>query len=205
MTDIIRTIRTNREWDTILKEEANCKGISINCLLNQIIERYVFSYRFIDVFPCLVVPSEMIKGLLDGLTEQQLIKEGESAGSFVPKHSLFLKGLTPNLEDIMLCMENMVSQHSNWYQFKCHKTNGKITMLLRHHLGRKWSIYLQAYYIALFKKLINVSITSEIGENSLAIMLPNSIKINNNHNGLEQVQVNNHKATINNSVKKNKF
>ena len=200
MTDIIRTIRTNREWDTILKDEANSRGISINCLLNQIIERHVFSYRFIDVFPCLVVPCEMIKGLLDGLTEEQLIKEGDAAGSFIPKHSLFLKGLTPSLENVMLCMENNVSQHSNWYQFQCHKINGRVTMLLRHQLGRKWSIYLEAYYAALFKKLINVTITSEIGENSLAIKLTKSIKINNNHNGLEQVQ--NHNTATNNTVTK---
>ena len=191
LTDIIRTIRTNREWDTILKDEAYSRGISINCLLNQIIERYVFSYRFIDVFPCLVVPREMIKGLLDGLTEEKLIEEGNAAGSFIPKHSLFLKGLTPSLEDIMLCMENNVSQHSNWYQFQCNKINGRITMLLRHQLGRKWSVYLQAYYLALFNKLINVKIKSEIGENSLAIKLPKSIKINNNHKSLEQVQVQN--------------
>ena len=200
MTDIIRTIRTNREWDTILKDEANSRGISINCLLNQIIERHVFSYRFIDVFPCLVVPCEMIKGLLDGLTEEQLIKEGDAAGSFVPKHSLFLKGLTPSREDVMLRMENNVSEHSNWYQFQCQKINGRVTMLLRHQLGRKWSIYLEAYYAALFKKLINVPITSEIGENSLAIKLPKSIKINNNHNGLEQVQ--NHNTATNNTVTK---
>ena len=202
MTDIIRTIRTKREWDSILKDEANSRGISTNCLLNQIIERYVMSYRFIDVFPCLVVPCEMVKGLLNGLTDEQLIKEGDAAGSFIPKHSLFLKGLTPNLDDVMLCMENMVSQHSNWYQFQCQKINGRVTMLLRHQLGRKWSVYLQAYYSALFKKLINLAIKSEIGANSLAIILPKSIKINNNHNGLEQVKVNNHNATINNSVKK---
>jgi hypothetical protein len=195
LTDIIRTIRTNREWDTILKDEANTQGISINCLFNQIIERYVMTYRFIDVFPCLVIPCEMVKGLLDGLTDEQLIKEGNTAGSFIPKHSLFLKGLTPNLEEIVLCMENMVSQHSNWYQFQCNKMNGRVTMLLRHQLGRKWSIYLQAYYSALFKKLTNVTITSEIGENSLAIMLPKSIKLNNNHNGLEQIQVQNHNTT----------
>ncbi|KON30278.1 hypothetical protein AC477_05095 [miscellaneous Crenarchaeota group-1 archaeon SG8-32-1] len=202
MTDIIRTIRTNREWDTILKDEANTRGISINCLLNQIIERYVFSYRFIDVFPCLVLPCEMVKGLLEGLTDEQLIKEGQSAGSFIPKHSLFLKGLIPDLDTIMLCMENNVSQHSNWYQFQCHKINGRITMLLRHQLGRKWSIYLQAYYSALFKKLINLQIKSEIGENSLAIKLPKSIKLNTNNNGLEQVQVQNHSSPKNNSLKK---
>lgn len=193
MSDVIRTVRTNGDFDSILREEAEKLGISINCLLNQIIERYVFSYRFIDVFPFLVIPSQMIRGLINGLSEEQLKKEGYSAGSFIPKHCLFLKGMTPNLKDIILCMEKMESQHSNWYQFQCQNINDKITMLLRHRLGKKWSIYLSAYYTALFKKLIDVSIKSEIGENSLAIILPKSIKINNNSNGLEQVKVQNKK------------
>ena len=193
MSDVVRTIRTRGDFDCILRKDAKKLGISINCLLNQIIERYVMSYRFIDVFPCIVIPGEMIRGLLDGLSEDQLKKEGYAAGSFIPKHNLFLKGMNPNLEDIILCMENMVSQHSNWYQFQCQTINDRLTMLLRHRLGKKWSIYLNAYYTALFKKLINVSIKSEIGENSLAIILPKSVKINNNNNGLEQVQAQNHK------------
>lgn len=188
MSDVIRTIRTREEFDNTLREEAKKRGISINSLLNQIIERYVISYRFIDVFPCLVIPSEMIRGLLNGLSEDQLKKEGDTAGSFIPKHSLFLKGLTPNLEDIILCMENMLSQHSHWYQFQCQNMNGRLTMLLRHRLGEKWSIYLEAYYTALFRTLLNISIKSEIGENSLAITLPKSIKINNGNNKLDQVQ-----------------
>ncbi len=193
MSDVIRTIRTNEDFDSILREEAEKFGISINCLLNQIIERYVFSYRFIDVFPFLVIPSEMIRGLINGLSEEQLKKEGNSAGSFIPKHCLFLKGMTTTLEDVLVCMEKMESQHSNWYQFQRQNINGKIIILLRHRLGKKWSIYLSAYYNALFKKLIDVPIKSEIGENSLAIILPKSVKISNNNNGLDQVKVQNNK------------
>lgn len=191
MSDVIRTIRTKGDFDDVLREEAKKFGISINSLLNQIIERYVLSYRFIDVFPCLVIPSEMIRGLLNGLSEDQLKEEGYAAGSFIPKHSLFLKGMTPNLEDVILCMENMLSQHSHWYQFQCQTINGRMTMLLRHRLGEKWSIYLNSYYTALFKKLLDITIKSEIGENSLAIILPKSVKINNGNNKLDQVQ--NHK------------
>jgi hypothetical protein len=83
----------------------------------------------------------------------------------------------------------MESQHSNWYQFQRQNINGKITILLRHRLGKKWSIYLNAYYNALFKKLIDVPIKFEIGENSLAIILPKSVKISNNNNALDQVKV----------------
>jgi hypothetical protein len=135
----------------------------------------------------------MIRGLINGLSEEQLKKEGNSAGSFIPKHCLFLKGMTTTLEDVLVCMEKMESQHSNWYQFQRQNINGKITILLRHRLGKKWSIYLSAYYNALFKKLIDVPIKSEIGENSLAIIFPKSVKISNNNNGLDQVKVQNNK------------
>lgn len=179
MSNVIRTIRTNCEFDKTIKEEAKKQGISINSLINQIIERYVITYRFIDTFPSLIIPSEIITGWLDGMTEEHIIKIGKHAGSFVPKHSLFLSGATLNLDTILSTMEKKVGQHSNWYQFQSQENNGRINLLLRHNLGRKWSTYLSAYYSALFEDILNISIKFQIGDNSLAIMLPKTIKQSN--------------------------
>ena len=177
--DVILTIRTKSESDSVIREEAKKRGVSINSLINQIFERYVITYRFIDSFPCLIIPSEIITGWLDGMTEEHIIKIGKHAGSFVPKHSLFLSGATPNLDTILSTMEKKVGQHSNWYQFQSQENNGKINLLLRHNLGRKWSTYLSAYYSALFEDILNISIKFQIGDNSVAIMFPKTIKQSN--------------------------
>ena len=184
LEDVIRTIRTKSEIDSVIREEAKKGGVSINSLINQIFERYVITYRFIDSFPCLIIPSEIVRELFAGMTEKHLINLGNFAGSFVPKHSLFLSGATPNLDTILSTMEKKAGQHSNWYQFQSQENNGRINLLLRHNLGRKWSTYLSAYYSALFEDILNISIKFQIGDNSLAIMFPKTIK---QANGPEKV------------------
>ena len=182
MSHVTRSIRIKKEFEYELREEAKKCGISFNSLINQILEKYIITYKLIEKFPCMVIPQQMIKKCLDRLTEDFIAGEGTMAGSYVPKHGLFLNKMSPTLENILSVMEKRVSQHSNWYQFQSLKNNGKINLLLRHNLGRKWSTYLKAYYSTLFKELLNMNIKSEIGENSLEILIPKTIKPNNNNN-----------------------
>ncbi|MFC1803034.1 hypothetical protein ACFL0D_03595 [Thermoproteota archaeon] len=43
---VTRSFRVNKEWDEILHEEAQWRGISVSALLDQIVRRYVVSDRF---------------------------------------------------------------------------------------------------------------------------------------------------------------
>lgn len=195
MSTVNRSIRINKECDDELKKEAKNRGISLNSLVKQIIEKYVTTYKLIETFPCLIIPHEMIKGWLDGLTEDFIIGKGTKAGSYVPKHGLFLNKMSPNLDNILWVMEKRAGQHSNWYQFQYQKNNGQLNLLLRHNLGRKWSAYLNAYYSTLFKELLNMNIESEIGEKSLEIFLnetnkpKNGKNINNSNNGFNKIAI----------------
>ncbi|MEJ2114161.1 MAG: hypothetical protein P8X62_10890 [Flavobacteriaceae bacterium] len=201
MANVIRTIRTSNENDEIIREEAKKQGVSMNSLINQIIEKYVTTYRLIESFPCLIIPCEMVKGWLDGMAEDFIFGEGAIAGSFVPKHGLFLNKMTPNLENVLFAMEKRVGQHSNWFQLQRYKANGKLNLLLRHNLGKKWSIFLNAYYTTLFEELLKIKVETEVGEKSLEIIIPEPIKLNNfnngknGHNGIEigRIQINNNK------------
>ena len=55
--DIVLTIRTKGEYDNIIREEAKTRGVSLNSLINQIIEKHIVTYRFVDSFPCLIITS----------------------------------------------------------------------------------------------------------------------------------------------------
>jgi len=179
LADVIRTLRIKKKYDAVITEEAKKSGASVNSFFNQLLDRYVMTFRFIDVFPCLIIPSEMVRGLLENVTEEKIIKEGKAAGSYIPKHSLFLEEKEQTIDNILLIMEKVMIQHSNWYQFNSQTTNGKTKLLLRHKLGKNWSIYLNAYYQTLFKQLFNITIKSEIGKDSLAITFTKNTKTNN--------------------------
>ena len=170
LADVIRTLRISKENDSVIVEGAKKDGFSINSFYNHLLNRYVNTFRFIDVFPCLVVPSKFVRELLDELPEDKIIKIGKNLGSYMPKHSLFLNGKTPTIDNVLESMKT-TCQNSNWYQFNSQTTNGKLKLLLRHKLGKNWSIYLKSYYQTLFKQLFKTTIKSEIGEDSIVITI----------------------------------
>ena len=174
MADVIRTLRIKKEYDQIVNEEAKKGGVSVNSFFNQLLSRYILTYRFVNLLPCLIIPCEIVKEFLEVIPEEKISKAAIIAGSYLPKHSLFLKGKDPTLNNVLELMEQATSHHSNWYQFNSQTNNGKTKLLLRHNLGKKWSIYLNSYYKTLFKQLFNIIIKTEIGEDSLAFKLPHA-------------------------------
>jgi hypothetical protein len=177
--DSVLTIRTKGEFDNILREEAKTRGVSLNSLINHIFEKHIVTYRFVDSFPCLIIPSQIVKELIDGTSEKHLIDVATFAGSVIPKESLFLSGLTKNLDNVLFCMEKKVGRYSNWYQLECDYRDDSVSLLLRHNLGRKWSIFLSSYYSMLFKEMLNISIRTEIENNSVTIIFQKPIEHNN--------------------------
>jgi len=117
-----------------------------------------------------VLPCEFVREFLDELLEDKIIKMGKNLGSYVPKHSLFLNGKTPTIDNVLEKMKTK-SQNSKWYQFNSQTTNGKLKLLLRHKLGKNWSTYLNSYYQTLFKQLLKTTIKLEIGEDSIVITI----------------------------------
>ena len=101
---------------------------------------------------------------------------GNLAGSAIPKQSLFLSGLSKELDNILFCMEKKVGQYSNWYKYECDYSHNNVNLLLLHNLGKKWSIFLSSYYSILFKELLNISIKTEIEKNSVTIIFQKPIE-----------------------------
>ena len=173
MESQVRTLRISREFDQIIKEDTKKDGVSINSFFNRLLEKYLMIYRHIDCFPCMIIPSEIIKEFLAEIPETKIIKTAKKMGTYVPKHELFLEGKDPNLENVLEFMEKGVSNHSNWYQFNAQSNNGNTKLLLRHNLGKNWSIFLDTYHKTMFKQLFNFNIKNEVGSDSLEIEFSN--------------------------------
>lgn len=171
MRDIIRTLRIDKKNDLVIIKEAEEKRISINSYYNHIIDSYVNCYKLINVLPYLAIPRELVKEFVDDLSKEKLIELGEHFGAYIPSHSLFLNGLDLTIENIVKSMK-VQCQEFNWYQFNSQTRNGKKKLLLRHRLGKKWSVYLNAYYKTLFQRLVDINIKTRVGDDSLALTIP---------------------------------
>lgn len=172
---VIRTLRLKKQADTIMVKDAKENGSSINTLYNQVIDRYVNSFRLIDKFPCLAIPCEMIKEFLAEIPEQKIMKLGKMFGKYIPKHSLFLKEKEVTAENMISLMKTS-GQDNNWFQFNEQNQNGESKILLRHLHGLNWSIFLKHFYETIFEEIFNKQIKIKIEENSIVICLPKTPK-----------------------------
>lgn len=177
MSTNIRTLRINKEYDQIIKDETKKEGVSINSFFNKLLEKYMMTYRFVDSFPFIIIPSEIMKEFLAEMSETKIIKIAKNMGSYIPQHTIFLIGKDLNLKNVLELMEKVIGQHSNWYHLHSQTNNGNTKLLLRHTLGNNWSIFLDTYYKTLFKQLFNITVTNEVGTDSLAIKISNTQKL----------------------------
>ena len=167
---LIRTLRLDEKLDSFVVNDAKENRLSINAAYNQILDRYVNCFRLVDKFPCLVIPCDIIRDFLGEIPEDKVKKLGKIFGAYLPKHSLFLKGEGLTTENMLEFMKT-TCQDSNWYQFNIQNTNGTKKLLLRHNFGRNWSIFLDEYYHSIFKDILNIKMKSEIGDESLIIVI----------------------------------
>ncbi|MFZ7138738.1 MAG: hypothetical protein ACOWW1_10020 [archaeon] len=169
-SSLIRTLRLDEKLDSFVVNDAKENRLSINAAYNQILDRYVNCFRLVDKLPCLVIPCDVIRDFLYEIPEDKVKKLGKIFGSYLPKHSLFLKGEGLTTENVLEFMKT-TCQDSNWYQFNIQNNNGTKNVLLRHGFGRNWSIFLNEYYHTIFKEVLNVKMNSEIGDGSLVITM----------------------------------
>lgn len=172
---VIRTLRLKKENDTMLVKDAKENGLTINTFYNQVIDRYVNSFRLIDRFPCLAIPCEMIKEFLNEIPNEKIVTLGKMFGNYIPKHSLFLKEKEFTAENMIALMKTS-GQDNNWFQFNDQNHNGDSKILLRHLHGHNWSTFLKYFYQTVFYEIFKTKIKIEIGDNSLVIYLPKKPK-----------------------------
>ncbi|MDG6222297.1 MAG: hypothetical protein QCH99_03445 [Candidatus Bathyarchaeota archaeon] len=168
---VIRTLRLKKEPDNIMVKDAKENGLSVNTVYNQVIDRYVNSFRFIEKFPCLAIPCEMIKEFLNEVPEQKIITLGKMFGQYIPKHLLFLKEKDLNAQNLISLMKT-AGQDNNWFQFNEKNYNGHPKIMLRHQNGLNWSIFLKNFYQTIFYEIFKTEIKIDICNNSLLILLP---------------------------------
>ena len=88
---------------------------------------------------------------LNELSEETLEKVGRSMGREHPPEMLMSLGLSLTLQNARRLIGEYLSRFSHWFEYE--QTDDGSTILLRHHLNRKWSVFLSGYVSAMFEDL----------------------------------------------------
>ena len=134
-----------------LENEATSRGIPINTLLRQILDKFFRWDRFADKNGFVHVPSEILKTLNNTIDEDDINAMIVAAKQVLEKYTLFLKGKY----DLKRCLETLEDYMKSSGMGSDHKIEGDLHhFIVKHNLGIKWSEFIEQLFKELFHHFV---------------------------------------------------
>jgi hypothetical protein len=152
---VVRTFRIKAEWDDILKKEAERQGISVNHLVNSILQKYSSFDRLARSSNFISLTKHVFMEILKGISLESLAQAGENTGQKDIQDILDMLGLPSDNESFTHITSKLfgASDYAAW--FNCYRSvqENRTFLHLQHDLGRGWSVFLQHYFLSYLKSL----------------------------------------------------
>jgi hypothetical protein len=152
---VTRTFRISEKWDEVLRKDAESQGISVNTLMNLILRRYACFDRLARSSNFISLTKHAFHNILEGIPLERLALAGENTGSKDVQDITDMLGLPPNYDSFAY----LVTKHfgspncAMWFNCYRHFHENRDLLHLQHDLGRKWSAYLERYFLSYLKTL----------------------------------------------------
>jgi len=164
---ITRSFRFENDLSKILDEEAERMGISVNALVGIILKRYCEFTRYLSKIDMIVINREFLTILLDTYDDDSVYKMGIKLGQIIPSDTIMFWKKELNEQSVLDYIEKIICRYGHLGTYdEILQSRGR-TIVIRHRLGRKGSIFFQAYFFSALKTMLNVEAKFEITESSL--------------------------------------
>jgi hypothetical protein len=165
-----RSFRINEEWLNVLNEEAERQGLSVNSVLNRLLQQYAY-LRYMLRFGAITLTREGFASLLKCCPDNELKEKGRTAGSKITKDLLLTMGVPPTYDFTVFLVKKLLSDFAGWFECDHHIKRDKEILHLRHDLGMKWSIYLSEVASGTFNALLKKEVQVEITDTSVTLTI----------------------------------
>ena len=147
---ITRSFRISEDSFAALEEEAAHRNVSVNTLVDQILEVHTSYERYIEKLGRMRMAKSTFRRVLeasptDGVAESARLhmKEMGKVATIAKYGELNLTNLLDGL--------GLMMTYGGWGEFHETESNGKLVLTLMHNLGQNGSIYLSNFVKALFE------------------------------------------------------
>ncbi len=164
---VTRTIRIDEGYDEIIKYEAERRGVSVNTILDQLLRKYVQSYRYFENLSAVTLSASSLLALLDIIEEEEIIEIGKELGKERPYELILKRGIKPSYESAKWYILEVLGDQSGWLSASINVRGGNEFIHLSHPFGYKWSLFLQGYFGTFFKEVVGVSPETDVLSSSI--------------------------------------
>lgn len=171
----IRAFRVEEETITRLNKIASNGHNSINAIVNSILEEYTTFILPAKKSDSKLLFGELLKKLIDEIDTKRLetiaLEMGER--TFKELHDEGI--LSKDASSFRKLISNVWCNFANWANYVEDSGGNKLLIVLYHHMGLKWSLFMKNFFyweIAQLEDLDIADVNFTCKENSLAITFP---------------------------------
>lgn len=154
---VTRTIRIDDGYDEILKYEAERRGVSVNTILDQLLKKYVQSYRYFENLSAVTISATSLHAFLEVIEEEEIQAIGRELGKERPYELILKRGIKPGFESAKWYILEVLGDQSGWFSATINVRGGNEYINLSHPFGIKWSLFLQGYFGVFFKEVVGIT------------------------------------------------
>jgi hypothetical protein len=162
-----RTIRIDEGYDEVLKYEAERRGVSVNTILEQLLRKYVQSYRYFQNLSAVTLSAPSLQAFLEIIEEKEILAIGYELGKERPYELILKRGIRPDYESAKWYIVDVLGDHSGWFSTSINVRGGNELIHLSHPFGYKWGLFLQGYFEIFFNEIVGVNPIVEVLSSSI--------------------------------------
>ncbi len=168
---VTRTVRLSPEVDQNLQKLAKRERVSVNFLVNLSLKRLTEWDSSAEKFGFVAVPGFLHAKMYSYFSEEQARELGEWAGKNFGRDFVLFWFKKINLDTVLEALNLLSSRYARIFSLE-HNFDGKVhTIVVKHGLGGKGSIFNEEFLTSLFKELLNLSTESEHTEDQVVVRL----------------------------------
>jgi hypothetical protein len=172
-SSITRSFRFESDVLTVLDEEANRMGISVNALVGIILRRYAEFTRYLSKIDMVVINREVLTSLIDLLGEEEVYEIGVKLGQTVLADTILFWKKETTEKAVMEYIEKMVCRYSDLGTYDERRMpGGEMAIVIRHRLGKKGSRFLEGYLQGGLKHTLGIEAIFETTDSSVKCEIP---------------------------------
>lgn len=162
-----RTFRINADYDRVMLEESERRGQSVNALMDQVLQRYVESFRYQENQMSLSFSNTTFTAFLDKLTDDEVKEIAHQAGIDRANEGLLMRGKAVDFENVIWFVKQVLGEYNGWFRCEVSNRQGSTLLYLRHSMGYRWSLFLHSYVASIFKESLDITPNASVMRNSV--------------------------------------
>jgi len=159
--------------DQVLELEAKNRNISVNGLVTSILTKFAEWDRYAERFGFVTLPVQILRRLVAVANETTIVQVAKELGPELLGSEVTFWYKQATLGSFLEWFSTF-TKYSGLHKTEITRIDGDYAIVLKHELGRNWSIFLKHYSESAFKARLGITPETEIDQFQVLLRLPST-------------------------------